>query len=218
MSWGNQTTIFSNTVKLIYDDLIAQKTNSAGSLVGNINVCSNAADNLNSSVMKAAHQLALGSIRTGAAGRRALYRSILDPVLASMGQEISSTAVAGGVVTDFARLFRDIRDYMDDTGLYSAGSTDQKVTGKAVTKASDPADSTTGIFRRCTVDCRGQKIESGRDYATKNIRVVATSAAGASRRRASAVMLSGQGPADFLEEAGAGYEASLECVSEANPG
>ena len=218
MTWAHQTTMFSNAVKLVYDDLIAQKTNSAGSLVGNINVCSNALDNMNSSVMKGAGQAALAAIRDNAKARRALYRSILDPHLASMGQEIASTAIVNGTVNDPKRLFRDIRDYMDDAGLYSGGSTDQKVTAKAVTKAADPADSATGVFRRLTVDCRGQKIESGRDYTTKNLRVTATSAAGSTRRKASLKMLSGTAPADFLEENGAGYEASLDCTTENNPG
>lgn len=218
MSYAQATTILSNFTKVIYDDLNNQSGTGAGSLLGNITTAINAHDNMANGSLKAAVNTACQSLRSSAANRRAIYRAILDPVLVNIGYEINSSAIRGGQITNYARFFRDWRDYQDDVGLYSGGSTDEKVTAKAVTYASDPADSATGIFRRLTVDCRAQKIESGRAYSTKTIRVDKTSAAGAQRRRATASIIGANGPVDFLENDGSDSAGTLECISDANPG
>lgn len=92
-------------------------------------------------------------------------RAQLMPILAQIGRTIASETVQGDNISDLTQFFRDWRAYQD-------GGTDEKVTGRAVTYAAEPAASSTGNFWRLTVGIggTGDKIESGRHATTQTIK------------------------------------------------
>lgn len=115
--------------------------------------------------------------------------------------------------------WRDRRDFMADTGESTGGSTDQKVPGRAVTFAADPAAGATGQFFRLTSDHRGQKIESGKKNHTVKAKIVGTGASGAGAHRSIAEIVGGAAsddhePVDYRKGSGDKNKLKIEAVNE----
>ncbi len=123
------------------------------------------------------------------------YYTTVAPYMAT---QISSRTLVDGRIVDREQFWRDRRHFMDDVGEATGGSTDQKVPGRAVTVASDPAASATGQFFRLSVDEYSQKIESGKKNQTVKAKIVGTGASGAGAHR-SIARIAGGAASDDLE-------------------
>lgn len=142
-------------------------------------------------------------------GLKALGRSILLPCLLAIGRTINSDAVSGESVSNLRELFRDWRDYQDDT-------VDEKVTGRAVTYAAEPSASANGVIRRLTVGINGanDKIESGRHDGT-----VTATVSSKQGWQQSVTLSMGDGPADDLDyQTGSKRTVTIAAISEVNTG
>lgn len=128
--------------------------------------------------------------------RRECRESYYSEVAPYMATQILSKTLVDGKIIDRARFFQDRRDFMDDTGESTGGSTDQKVPGRSVTFAADPAASATGQFFRLTTDHRGQKIESGKKNQTVVAKIIGTGASGAGAHRSIAEIVGGTASQD----------------------
>lgn len=153
MAYADDTATFVKAIKVIEEDLknaISATENyqsNADALIGDVDTLQLADIDEVAKVLKQ---------RRGDHARiKARGRALLLPVMAQIGRTINSRHVSGSTVTDLRRFLRDWRIYQDDTA-------DEKITARAVTYAAEPSASANGVVRRCTVDERDQKIESGR--------------------------------------------------------
>jgi hypothetical protein len=145
--------------------------------------------------------------------------SYYNEVAPYMASQILSRALDAGKIVNRELLWRDRRDYMDDKGEYSAGSTDQKVPGRAVTYAADPSPATTGQFFRLTTDHRSQKIESGKHNQTITAKIIGTGASNAGAHRSIAEIKGGAASddnevVDYRKGSGDKNKLTLEAVNE----
>lgn len=151
---------------------------------------------------------ALKSLREEYAKLPERGRAVVDPTLVEIGKLIGSPSIVNDAIQDRARFWRDWRDYQENTA-------DERVTGRAVTFASDPTDSSKGWFRRLTVDHNGQKIENGRFNNT----VTAQLTQKTGTFQGSYELTAGDGATDALDYLGAlgGVLGTLAPVSRGQP-
>lgn len=205
MAYADDTASFVKAIKVVKDDITSSATFQTNASALQIDV-----DTLSTAGV-AAVAAALKDRRDDHAALRARGRAIVDPTLVQIGKTINSDAVAGDAIRDYAKLFRDWRYYQDNTA-------DEKVTGRAVTFASEPAAAATGILRRVTVGSNGagDKIESARKAKTVVGRVISKPS-----NYTSIIQLGNDddGPIDALDYlAATTNKVNVDAINEANPG
>lgn len=126
-------------------------------------------------------------LRATQAGIIEAARRASAPYLAKFAEYIGSPYYNGGRVTNPKLFARDLQAYYVANTKY--------VAGRAVTYGNNPADSSSGLFRRLTVDKHGEKIENGRHNQTVRARIINTEAGGGGTGRWNAQIF-GEGIAD----------------------
>jgi hypothetical protein len=174
----------------------------------NANALTNDVDSL-SEAGKQAITAATSSRERTQGGIKNVMRAIFLTIFVQIGRDINSDTVQGENIVDLRKFFRDWRFYEDNT-------IDEKVTGRAVTYASEPAASVHGVIRRLTVGRggTGDKIESGRHNGTVTARVSSKQG-----WRQTVTLSMGDGPADELDyTTGSKNTVPIEAISEVNTG
>lgn len=138
-----------------------------------------------------------------------LGRSLLLPALVGVGRTINSPEVNGSSIRNLRRFFRDWRVYQDVTA-------DEKITARAVTYASEPSATANGVIRRCTVDERGQKIESGRHDSGVTVEITGKPT---TWQATGSIYMAAEGPVDKLDyTAASNKRATINAINEVNTG
>lgn len=205
MAYADDTASFVKAIKVVKDDIT-----SATTFQSNATALQNDLDTLSTAGVSAVAN-ALASRRLDHAALRERAKTIIEPTLVQIGNTINSTGVDAGRIVDLEQFFRDWRYYQDNTA-------DEKVTGRAVTFASEPAAAATGILRRLTVgpNGAGDKIESARKAKTVTGRVVNKATPYSSTIRLSHEE---EGPIDALDYLAASpREVFIDAVNEVNTG
>lgn len=137
-----------------------------------------------------AQLLALAAMRSQLNSIKAQGRALLMPVLAQIARDIDSDTVQGDTIGNLTQFFIDFRFYEENTA-------DDKVTGRAVTFAAEPAGAASGYVRRLTVgpDGADAKIESGRHNYTVTAKVTNKPAS----FQAISTLMGTEGPIDALD-------------------
>lgn len=136
-------------------------------------------------------------------------RALLIPALVGVGRTINSPEVTGSSIRDLRRFFRDWRVYQDVTA-------DEKITARAVTYAAEPSATANGVIRRCTVDERGQKIESGRHDSGVTVEITQKPSHWTCN---GSIYMAAEGPVDGLDyTAASNRSASISAINEVNTG
>jgi len=136
-------------------------------------------------------------------------RTLLIAAFVGIGRTIDSPQITGSTVNDIALFFRDWRVYQDVIA-------DEKVTARAVFYAAEPSPTANGTIVRCTVDERGQKIESGRHDSGVTVEVTSKPS---TFNATYGIYQAAEGPADGLDyQAASNTKVTYAAISRTTPG
>lgn len=207
MAYADDTGLFVNAIKFIEEELKNAISATENTLTNAGTVLDDLATlNVNDRDLITR---ALLLRRADQARLKQVGRSLLIPALVGIGRTINSPEVTGSSIRNLRRFFRDWRVYQDVTA-------DEKITARAVTYAAEPSATANGVIRRCTVDERGQKIESGRHDSGVTVEVTEKPTHWTAN---GSIYMAAEGPVDALDyTAASNRSAAISAINEVNTG